>query len=157
MEKVSIISCCRNEIRHIRAFLRSLDSQLRAGFELEAIVSDGASSDGTRAILDDFAKRHPWLQVIDNHGRIASTGLNAAIRASNGSVIIRMDAHTEYAEDYVEKCMAVLHRTEAAMVGGPMRMAGGSYWQNAIGQAYPAKFFSGGSRVYDNGFQAIAR
>ncbi len=149
MEKVSTISCCRNEIRHIRSFLRSLDLQLRDGFELEAILADGGSFDGTRAILDDFATRRPWVRVIDNHGRIASTGLNAAIRASCGSVVIRMDAHTEYAENYVATCIAVLHRTHAAMVGGPMRMARGSYWQNAIGLAYPATFFSGGSRVYD--------
>ncbi len=149
MEKVSIISCCRNEIRHIRGFLRSLDLQLRDGFDLEAILADGASSDGSRAILDEFAKGRPWVRVIENHGRIASTGLNAAIRASCGSVVIRMDAHTEYAENYVASCVAVLHRTGHAMVGGPMRMARGSYWQNAIGAAYPAKFFSGGSRVYD--------
>ena len=93
------------------------------------------------------------MRVIDNPGRVASTGLNAAIRASSGSVIIRMDAHTEYAADYVKKCMTVLHRTQAAMVGGPMRMARGSYWQNAIGLAYPARFFSGGSRVYDVGYE----
>ena len=64
-----------------------------------------------------------------------------------------MDAHTEYENDYVAKCVAILQSTQADMVGGPMRMARGSYWQNAIGLAYPAKFFSGGSRVYDVEFE----
>ncbi len=82
MEKVLIISPCRNEIQSIHGFLRSLDSQLRDDFELEAILADGGSSDGIRAVLDGFAKRRSWARVIDKLGRIASIGLNAAIRAS---------------------------------------------------------------------------
>jgi glycosyltransferase involved in cell wall biosynthesis len=149
MQLVSIISCCRNEIRVIERFLRSLDEQTVRDFELEAIVADGESKDGTREILDRFASQRPWMQVVGNPARIASAGLNAAIQRARGSVVIRMDAHTEYARDYIADCLHVLHETKASMVGGPMRMARGSWWQNALGLAYGSKIFSGGSRVYD--------
>ncbi len=144
---VSVITCCRNEIANISAFLRSLEAQT---VEIEAVLADGRSVDGTRQAVDEFARTRAWVQVIDNPRRIASSGLNAAIRASSGSIIIRMDAHTEYAPDYAGKCVEILEGEQAQMVGGPMRMAhGGGYWQNAIGLAYPSRFFSGGSRVYD--------
>ncbi len=149
MRTVSIICACRNEKRSIESFLESLDAQLRPDFELEAIIADGASADGTRAVLDAFAERRPWVRIIKNDGRIASTGLNAAIRASHGDVILRMDAHTGYGEDYVAKCLAILELRNAAMVGGPVRIAPGSYWQNALALAYSSKVFSGGSQVYN--------
>lgn len=138
---VSVVSCCRNEIRTLDVFLESLDGQVHESFDVEIIFVDGGSSDGTRSALEEFAGTRAWVQVLENPRRIASTGLNVAIRASRGSVIIRVDAHTVYAADYIAACVEELERRKAAMVGGPMRMARGSYWQNVIGAAYHSTFF----------------
>src|SRR5271165_3250974 len=104
-KSISIVSACRNERNHVRAFVASLLSQDLAGFDWEIIIADGASSDGTREILADLASANPRIVIIDNPARITSTGLNAAIRASKGEIILRMDAHTEYAGDYVQRCV----------------------------------------------------
>jgi cellulose synthase/poly-beta-1,6-N-acetylglucosamine synthase-like glycosyltransferase len=85
------------------------------------------------------------VRLIDNPRHFVSSGLNAAIRAARGDILIRMDAHTEYAPDYVRQCVEVLRETGAACVGGAWRAIGQSYWQKAIALAFQAPFSSGGA------------
>ena len=99
--KVSIVLPCRNEQGYIQACLESALKQEPPEGGFEILVADGMSTDGTREYLQQMAKQHPQIRFLDNPGRIVSTGLNAAIRAARGEVIVRMDAHTVYAPDYV--------------------------------------------------------
>jgi succinoglycan biosynthesis protein ExoA len=145
---VSIIVACRNERDHIHASLRSILAQDLAPGDLEIIVADGMSDDGTRAILQQLAAEAPHLRVIDNPGRIVSTGLNAAIAVARGAVIVRMDAHTEYAADYVRQCFTVLWETGAENVGGPARTKSNGYLQSAICAVYHSPFAVGGARFH---------
>ena len=55
---------------------------------------------------------------MDNPQRIIPAGLNAAIRASDGEVIVRMDAHSIPNPDYVALCVDALERGVAQNVGG---------------------------------------
>jgi glycosyltransferase involved in cell wall biosynthesis len=146
---VSIIVPCRNEQAHIRACVRSILAQDLAPEACEIIVADGMSDDGTRDILQQLAEEAPRLRVIDNPGRMVSTGLNAAIRAARGAVIVRMDAHTEYAADYVRQCVAVLQETGADNVGGPARTQSQGALQAAICAAYHSPFAVGGARFHN--------
>ena len=114
---VSVIIPCRNEAKHIETSLKSILSQDEPVGGFEIIVADGMSDDGTREILKDFAKTHPRLTIIDNHKQFVSTGLNSAVKAARGDIIIRMDVHTEYAKDYIQNCLAVLKTTKADNVG----------------------------------------
>ena len=149
MISVSVICCCRNEIRTIRSFLKTLETQRELVPNLEAVIADGESSDGTWEVLDEFAKDRRWVRLLVNAARIASTGLNAAIGATSGVVIIRLDAHTVYASDYIAECLSTLERTDASAVGGPVRAAPGTWFQNAVALAWSSPFFSGKSTVYD--------
>src|SRR5579862_7901406 len=118
--KISVVVPRRNEKQHIHDFLDSLLAQdLDPDWELEILVADGMSADGTREILDKYAARVPAVRVIDNPGRIVSTGLNASIQEAAGEVIVRMDAHTTYAPDYIRECVKTLKATGADNVGGP--------------------------------------
>ncbi len=147
--RISIISPCRNERDYIAGFIESLLAQeLPPRYELEVLIADGMSDDGTRAILDELEARNRTLSVVPNPRRIVSTGLNAAIRASSGDVIVRMDAHTTYARDYVRACVETLERTGADNVGGPWRAAGESYVQKAIALVSHSPFASGGGRSH---------
>ena len=49
--RVSVVVPCRNEIRHIRAFLDSVLRQELGGIEMEVLIADGMSDDGTRKVL----------------------------------------------------------------------------------------------------------
>ena len=102
MPLVSVIAPCRNERAAIDAFCDSaLAQQLPPGWQLEVLVADGRSDDGTRERLADRAAQDARLKLIDNPGRIVSTGLNAALAQARGEVIVRFDIHTEFAPDYI--------------------------------------------------------
>lgn len=146
--RVSIIVPCRNEVGHLSAFLEGVLAQrLPEGVVLELIVADGESDDGTRAALMAWQAREPRLVVIDNPRRIVSTGLNAALAVARGHVVVRMDVHTEYAEDYVAQCLAALQTTGATCVGGPWVPAwqSGAARQRQIALAFRSRFGSGGA------------
>ena len=146
---VSIIIPCRNEKDYIEACMRSILAQEPSPGGFEIIVADGMSNDGTRDVLKRLVGEDPRLRIIDNHDRIVSAGLNAAIRAAQGKVIIRMDAHTEYASDYIRQCLAVLQETGADNVGGPWVAKGKGFVSQAIMAAFQSPFAAGGARGHD--------
>ena len=146
---VSIVVPCRNERGHVEAFAASaLAQRLPEGWALEIVIADGGSDDGTVAILVAMAALDRRLRVVANPGRIVSAGLNVAIAESRGAVIVRMDVHTTYAEDYVAECLAALERTGADNVGGPWHaeaVAAGGPMQAAIAAAFQSPAVAGGA------------
>jgi glycosyltransferase involved in cell wall biosynthesis len=147
---VSLIVACRNEATHIRTFLESLLAQKIEGFEWQIVVADGMSNDGTREVLREYASRDPRIAIIDNPAKIVSAGLNSAIRRADGEIILRMDAHTEYAPDYVKQCVETLGRNMAENVGGPARTKAEGALACAIQAAYHSRFSTGGARFHDD-------
>jgi GT2 family glycosyltransferase len=126
----------RNEASHIRRGLAAVFAQDYPANRMEVIVADGMSTDGTRDILAELARKHVQLAVIDNPGRIVSTGLNAAIERARGEIIIRVDGHAEIATDFVRQNVALLsEHPEAWMVGGPIVHAGRSRFARAVAVA----------------------
>jgi succinoglycan biosynthesis protein ExoA len=147
---ITVIVPCRNEKRHIGQFLDTLLIQeLEPSWQLEILVADGLSDDGTRDVL----RRYSEVRVIDNPERIVSTGLNAAISAAAGEIIVRMDVHTAYAPDYIRQCVGVLHETGADNVGGPWIAKGRGLLGNAIAAAFQSRFCAGGGKSHDPGYE----
>ncbi len=143
--RVSVVVPCRNERGHIAAFLEDLLRQERDGLDCEFLIADGMSDDGTREILAEYAAQYPEIRVVDNPRRIVSTGLNAALQAARGDVIVRMDVHARYAPDFLRRCVEVLEETGAANVGGAIRAEAKDYWGRAIAAAFHAPYVCGGA------------
>ncbi len=143
---VTVVCPCRNEVSHIDRFLRALTQQKATEFDLDILVADGESDDGTADLLGAWLAKEPRMKIVPNPGRIASTGLNAALRIACGDVVVRMDVHTTYAEDYVAQCVNTLKQTGAACVGGPWLAKGSSLRQSAIAAAFSSRFGSGGAK-----------
>lgn len=116
-ELVSIIIPCRNEAAHIAAAVRDALAQ-GSRRALEVLVAVGPSTDGTERIVERLATQHPQVHVVPNPAGVVPHGLNAAIRASHGAFIVRMDAHSRYPPDYVQVLVDALERTGADNVGG---------------------------------------
>jgi succinoglycan biosynthesis protein ExoA len=153
---VSIIVPCRNERDHIETCIKSILCQKPPLGGFEIIVSDGMSDDGTRHMLERFEKMDPRMRIIDNPVGIVSTGLNKAIRIARGRIILRMDAHAEYAEDYVRQCVAVLKETGADNVGGACRPIGRGVVGEAIAAAFRCPLVAGGARGHDPDYEGVA-
>jgi glycosyltransferase involved in cell wall biosynthesis len=148
---ISILIPTRNEENYIRQCLESVQGfELPAGVELEIIVLDGRSTDRTRAIVDKMARRDPRISWCDNPGIIQSCALNAGVRRARGAWIMRLDAHTHYAPDYLRHCHATAVRTGTANVGGLcITEVGGSGYQAQLVQAMTTHKFG----VGDSGFR----
>jgi glycosyltransferase involved in cell wall biosynthesis len=112
---------------------------------MEVLIADGMSNDGTRAILDEFAARFENVHIVNNVEKITPTGLNAAIRAARGEIIVRLDAHTEYDDHYIARCAHWLETTDADNVGGRLRIAptDDTPFGRAIAQSIAHPFGSG--------------
>lgn len=117
---ISIIVPCYNEIDTIEGLLQAILQQSHPLEGVEVVVADGGSTDGTLQAIRGFAGQHPELrlELIDNPRRTIPAGLNAAIARSRGEIVVRLDAHSEPAPNYLERCIEILAETRAACVGG---------------------------------------
>jgi len=135
----------RNEARFIARSLQAILTQDYPAGRLEVIVADGLSTDGTRELVLEISKRGGPVRMIDNPGRIVSTGLNAAIRQARGEIIIRVDGHCEIAGDYVRRCVTHLESGDAEAVGGSIETIGETPLARAIAVVMSSPFGVGGS------------
>jgi glycosyltransferase involved in cell wall biosynthesis len=135
---VSIILPVLNEAPQLERCFRAIAAQSYPVI-CEVVVADGGSTDETRSIASAFAN----VLVVDNPRRIRPAGLNAAITAARGDVIVRVDARTALAPDYVERCVEALERSGAAIVGGQMRYEAENARQRGIVAAMTSRLGAG--------------
>ncbi|MYZ47745.1 glycosyltransferase family 2 protein [Propylenella binzhouense] len=90
MPEVSVVMPVRNAAPFLAPALRSILEQTGVKFELIAV--DDGSSDGSSAILADFAASHGNMHVIPGEGRGISRALNRGIAAASAPLVARMDA-----------------------------------------------------------------
>lgn len=128
---VSIIVPCYNEEKTIALLLAAIERQTYPRSALEVIIADGGSVDGTCREIAAFQKLHPEfiVKVVDNPKRTIPSALNLAIMASTGNIILRLDAHSMPADDYVSLSVASLKANKGDNVGGVWQIIpGGSSW-----------------------------
>ncbi len=117
---ISIIVPCYNERATIALLLDALYQQSYPREALEVVITDGDSTDGTPEVIAAWQKTHPDLQVSVVHLQKQNipAALNAAIKASSGEIIVRLDAHSKPQPDYVERCVTALTEGQGQNVGG---------------------------------------
>ncbi len=117
---VSVIVPCYNERRTIGLLLEALARQDFPPEDMEVLVVDGRSTDGTREALAAFQSRVPYtLRVLDNPQRHIPAALNLGIAHARGRMIVRLDAHSRPMPDYLSRCVEVLSRVpNVGNVGG---------------------------------------
>jgi len=129
---VSIIVPCYNEQRTIRLLLDAIYQQSYPRSAIEVVLADGMSQDATRAKVAAFQQDNPDLavRVVDNPRRSIPAGLNCALAAAKGEVIVRLDAHSVPVNSYVQRCVDALQAGAGENVGGVWEIRpGGSGWQ----------------------------
>ena len=131
MPVVSIIVPCYNEQDTITLLLDAIYNQSYCRSELEVVISDGLSTDGTRARILEFMQSHQDLsiRIVDNKKRTIPSGLNIAIEAAGGEFVVRLDAHSIPYPDYVAQCVLALMQDRGDNVGGVWEInPGASDW-----------------------------
>jgi succinoglycan biosynthesis protein ExoA len=145
---ITIILPIRNEFKHISNTLDSINNQDYINDEIEIIVADGMSDDGTREILKHYQKKINNLIVINNPERIVPTGFNSALNISRGEIIVRLDGHTIIAPNYITRCVELLCEKDAMNVGGLMNAEGYGIYDEIVSIATSSKFGVGNSHFH---------
>lgn len=147
---ISVIIPARNEASFIEATIQSVLAQDYPG-TIEVVVADGMSDDGTREILDRLSRGDPRIHYVDNPTGRTPNGLNLAIAAAGGDVIVRCDGHAELPPGYIRTALAVLSETGAVNVGGVQRALGVGWMQRAIAYAMSSPIGVGDARFHYGG------
>lgn len=150
---VSLVVPCRNEENHLSALFESLDAQKVQGGTVEIIFLDGMSTDRTPAMLAEYARTRPNVTVLENRDKIVPHAMNLGIRAAVGKLIVRIDAHAEYAPDYVAKCLEFSNSTGAENVGGAAPAKGSGYVGKSIELSHCSPFGLGGGKFRLGNFE----
>lgn len=97
---LSVICPIYNEEKYIAKCLDSIIEQDYPKDDMELLLVDGMSTDHTREVIAEYQNKLPWIKVLNNPKRIAPCAMNIGIKASSGDVIIRLDAHVLYPNNY---------------------------------------------------------
>lgn len=147
---VSIVIPVRNEPEAVCDAVTSAQTQEYEG-PLEIVVAVAHSADGTLEALNEMASADDRIRVVANQAGSTPAGLNAAIRASNGEIIVRCDAHSVLPPGYVARAVDRLQETGAVNVGGVQAATGSSDTQRAIAAAMSSPFGVGDARFHVGG------
>jgi len=144
---ISVVIPVRNEAEHLGLALQSILDMEYPG-DLEIIVADGASTDGTPEVARSFG---PTVTVVDNPSHATPSGLNRAIEASSGTIILRCDAHSQLPKDYALTAVRLLKETGAGNVGGVQRAVGKSPLQRGIAFSMTSRTGTGDAAFHRGG------
>jgi succinoglycan biosynthesis protein ExoA len=155
LPSVSIAIPVYNEANNIekvvRSFLHSTYPNL-----LEILIADGGSTDGTQAIIKFIAQNDSRVHFLQNSRKIQSVACNVMLQECQGDIFLRADAHSDYASDYIEKCVEALLTTNASNVGGAQRFVAKSDFQAGVALASKSFLGSGGAKYRDLNYQGYA-
>ena len=151
-ELISIVMPMYNEEKYIRNCIESLLKQDFPLEKMEWIFVDGGSTDLTKKILEEYQEKFPNLvKVFDNPNKTVPYAMNIGIRHAKGKYIIRLDAHADYSEDYISKCVYYLDNTDADNVGGLAETKSRGNIGKSIALMLSSKFGVGNSQFRTEG------
>lgn len=120
-----------NEKRFLRSTLESLVTQDYPNLEL--IISDNASTDGTSEIAQEFASGYPWIRYHrfeTNQG--PAVNFKYVLDQSRGKYFLWAAGHDLWSPNYISSCVSQLEKRPQAVLA-----FGSSVWIDESGDLFP--------------------
>ncbi len=143
---VTVVVPARNEERSIAACVASIQAQTHR--DLQIIVVDGDSDDGTAAVVKAIADTDPRVELVVNPDRVIPVSLNMAVAVDRGRWLVRVDAHATVPPDYVARAVSHLATGRYGGVGGRKDGVGRTPAGRAVAAAMASRFGVGGSTYH---------
>lgn len=143
-----IVIPCLDEAGYIEELITSLISQT-ANLDVQIIVADGGSVDGSQAIVERVTSRSDGKVVLlHNPKRLQSAALNLALKeyGSACKYVIRIDAHGTYPEDFCQQLLAEAEKMSADAVVVSMNTVGYDPVSSASAVVQNSRLGNGGSK-----------
>jgi glycosyltransferase involved in cell wall biosynthesis len=139
-----------NEQAHLEDSIRAILSQNYLG-KFEVILALGPSRDATNEIARSLATEDSRVIIVENPSGRTAAGLNIALNTSTQDVVVRVDAHAEIPNNYLQLVVDILRESGAVNVGGVMGAEGVTFFETAVAAAMCSPFGVGGSRFHIGG------
>lgn len=104
-KRATIILVTRNRVAEVRASLAAIELSVNRA-ELEVIVMDNGSEDGTNEISDQYGDKITYLRLPKNFGWVKA--VNIALRSAQTELIFLLDPAVQLAPDAAAKLVAAL-------------------------------------------------
>ena len=140
----------RNEEKYLADAVSAILAQHYDG-KLEVILAVAPSTDKTLEIAQQLHINDPRVVIVDNPTGRTAAGLNLAIAASQYSIIVRVDGHSNIPSNYCQLVSELLENTGAVNVGGVMAAEGQSLFQRSVARAMRSPLGVGASRFHIGG------
>lgn len=118
MKKVSLILVFRDEKERLSILVEHLLNQDYSSDDMEIIIIDGKSTDGSFESAQSYTSKHPHIKLITNNKKEDVFGYNLAIKQSSGEFIFFMDIHADYPSNYVTHILSFLEEQNAMVTAG---------------------------------------
>ncbi len=116
----TIAVCTRNREPTLRQCLASIDGQLAEAGQVEVLVVDNGSTDGTPELLLEWSRAGEGRRVVTEPEAGLSRARNAALAASRADVVLFLDDDALAPPTWARAHLAVYEDLEVGMVGGPV-------------------------------------
>ena len=145
---VSFIIVAYNADKYLNNSLNSLLNQDYDLKKIEVILVDSLSSDNTKKIMDKFKKdnlkKFKDILVLKNNNRTLPYGWNVALKKASGDAIVRVDAHSNFPENFISANVLEMEKGENIVGGHRISIASDdSRWQKLLLVAEESLFGSG--------------
>jgi glycosyltransferase involved in cell wall biosynthesis len=147
---VSVVMPLRDAAAHLDATLAAVQAQDYPG-PIDICLAVAPSTDGTEQRARRLAAQGDRVVVVENRRGTTPAGLNAAIGATDGEVIVRVDGHAELSPGYIRRAVETMRRTGAVNVGGIQRAEGVTPFERAVAAAMTSRFGTGDASFHYGG------
>lgn len=143
---VTVVIPAFNEADFIEDCVSTVTAQTYSN--LQIIVIDGGSTDGTDHIVKNLAVDDRRIELIHNPRRLIPISLNLAVAEARGQWLVRIDAHSTVPTDYVARAVKHLATGEWGGVGGRKDGVGRTPAGAAVAVAMGSRFGVGNSTYH---------
>ena len=119
--KVTIVFPVYNVERFVRASLESVLNQTME--EIEVIVVDDGSTDGSAGIVEEYAERDPRVRFVTQANAGLSAARNAGIWRAQGDYLAFLDSDDTFDPDAIERLYRAMTEHDVELVIGSSRVA----------------------------------
>lgn len=115
--KISIITVCFNSEATIERTIKSVLAQ--KNIDLEYLIIDGASKDGTLGIIKNYAEKNPCIHFVSEKDKGIYDAMNKGISMATGDVVGILNSDDYYAStDSLSSIISVFEQNNVEMVFG---------------------------------------
>ena len=123
--KLTVIVPVYNEIGTVAAALDAITAKTIPGWEIEVILVESNSTDGTREVVQRYAEKAHVQLILEDRPQGKGHAVREGLRHATGDVLLIQDADLEYDVGDYDKLLDPIARGERAFVLGSRHGEGG--------------------------------